>query len=98
MGSFEVSTEPATEFTADVVEPSDAELAAVESPLEEWDALRVQRFWEAMVVEELGSPEPRSGEFDEPVLSEGPSRRTSSGAVLRLLPATEDGTDEQLAA
>ncbi len=62
------------------MEPTDEELAAIESALDEWDELRVQRFWSALVADELGPDEP---DFDD--VEEVPSRDTPSGVVLRLV-------------
>lgn len=81
----------ALDYVADVVEPTDEELVAVESPLEEWDELRVQRFWSAMVAEELGSDEPEPEVED---VDEVPARRTSSGVVLQLVRGSVESRGE----
>ncbi|WP_017974393.1 hypothetical protein [Actinopolyspora halophila] len=60
----------------EVVEPTVEELAAAESPLPEWERLRVQRFYAEMIEQELGPDLPE----------DVPARRTASGAVLWLVP------------
>ncbi|SDO94730.1 hypothetical protein SAMN04487905_101211 [Actinopolyspora xinjiangensis] len=76
---------------SDDLEPTAEELAAVEAPLPEWDLLRVRRFYDRLIAEEL-----RVGALEAvEAAGEGlPVRRTSSGAVLRLVRGRAAGSGE----
>lgn len=76
---------------ADAMEPTAAELAATEAELPEWECLRVQEYWAAVVDEELEAAQPVTTSYRWSVMGSGErqrhrrvSRRTES-SVLRLI-------------
>ncbi|WP_338602653.1 hypothetical protein [Saccharopolyspora sp. SCSIO 74807] len=77
--------------------PTAAELAGIEAELPEEDRLRVRDYWDAVVAEELGAPEPAASPGDWSVLRSGERtrlrryERRAGNAVLRLVTAESDG-------
>lgn len=78
--------------------PSAADLAAIEAELPEWDRLRVRDHWEAVIAEELDSPEP-ADELAEPEPTPLRHRRRTDATVLRLVTAEYESArhDEEAA-
>ncbi|MCX2732504.1 hypothetical protein OOZ19_19875 [Saccharopolyspora sp. NFXS83] len=68
-------------------------LADCEAPLEEWDRLHVRDHWDAVVAEELGSPEPVVTPYVWSEMGSGERvrlrryQRRAGNTVLRLVSA-----------
>ena len=71
-------------------------LVDCEAPLEEWDRLHVRDHWDAVVAEELGSPEPLVTPFTWSELGSGERvrlrryQRRAGNTVLRLVSAAAE--------
>lgn len=62
-------------------EPTNAELAAIESELPEWDRLAVQDYWATVVAEELEAAQPTTTSYRWNAM--GPAERRREHRVRR---------------
>lgn len=77
--------------------PSAADLASIEAELPEWDRLRVRDYWDAVIAEELGAPQPPAAPSGSSNLSSGDRvrarrhlRRANNTVLRRVTAAVED--------